>query len=106
LRVVMESSELKQQIVSTFKAFNPERIILFGSRARRDWDEESDFDLIVVYHTAKPFLDRLRELYLSWNIPKGVDILAYTPQEFERMVGENSFVRDAVAEGEVLYERV
>ncbi len=101
----MESPELKQQIVSTFKTFNPEKIILFGSRARKEWDEESDFDLIVVYETAKTFLDRLRELYLSWNIPKGVDILAYTPEEFERMLRENSFVQDAVQGGEVIYER-
>ena len=102
----MEPAEIREQIVSAFKSFDPERIILFGSRARRDWDEESDFDLIVVYRTAKPFLDRLRELYLSWNIPKGVDILAYTPEEFERMVRESSFVQDAVQEGELLYERV
>ena len=101
----MESPELKQQIVSTFKTFDPEKIILFGSRARKEWDEESDFDLIIVYETAKTFLDRLRELYLSWNIPKGVDILAYTPEEFEQMLRENSFVQDAVQGGEVIYER-
>jgi len=34
-----------------------------------------------------------------------VDILAYTPEEFDRMVRENTFVKEAVRQGEVLYER-
>lgn len=96
---------LKQEIVSTFMPFNPEKIILFGSLARGAWDEASDIDLIIVYQTSKSFMDRLKELYLSWNIPKAVDILAYTPNEFSRMLDESFFVEDAVREGEVLYER-
>jgi hypothetical protein len=47
----------------------------------------------------------MKELYLSWDIPKAVDILAYTPDEFERMMNESSFLAEAVKEGEVLYER-
>jgi len=42
---------------------------------------------------------------MSWNIPKAVDILAYTPYEFEEMVKESFFIQDAVREGEVIYER-
>jgi predicted nucleotidyltransferase len=98
-------NDLKHQIINTFQALDPDKIILFGSRARGDWDQISDIDLIVVYQTSKSFLDRLRELYLSWNIPKSVDILAYTPDEFAEMMRENSFIQDAVREGEVLYER-
>ena len=101
----MDIEELKNRIISTFKPFDPEKIILFGSLARGDSDEVSDIDLMVVYYTDKAFLDRMKELYLSWNIPKAVDILAYTPGEFEKMMNESSFVAEAVKEGEVLYER-
>jgi predicted nucleotidyltransferase len=101
----MDIDRLKQEIVFTFKPFNPERIILFGSMARGTWDEASDIDLIIIYQTSKSFMDRLKELYLSWNIPKAVDILAYTPDEFARMLNESYFVENAVREGEVLYER-
>lgn len=101
----MDIERLKREIVSTFRPFDPEKIILFGSLARGNWDETSDIDLIIVYRTGKPFLDRLKELYLSWNIPRAVDILAYTPEEFEEMVNESFFVQDAAREGEILYER-
>ena len=101
----MDMGNLKNRIISTFKPFNPEKIILFGSLARGDWDEVSDIDLIVIYHTDKAFLERMKELYVSWNIPKAVDILAYTPSEFQKMMDESCFVADVVKEGEVLYER-
>ncbi len=99
------NEQLKKEIISTFKAFDPWKIILFGSLARGREDEESDVDLIVVYDTPKRFMDRLEELYLAWNIPRAVDILAYTPEEFDRMMQESLFVQEAAKEGEVLYER-
>jgi predicted nucleotidyltransferase len=101
----MDIEELKNKIISIFKPFDPEKIILFGSLARGEGDEVSDIDLIVIYQTDKAFLDRMKELYLSWSIAKAVDILAYTPGEFEKMMDESSFVAEAVREGEVLYER-
>jgi predicted nucleotidyltransferase len=96
---------LKKQIISTFKAFDPEKIILFGSLTGEDWDEFSDIDVIVVYYSDKPFMSRLKELYMSWNIPKAVDIIAYTPSEFDEMTNTNFFIQKAVSEGEVIYEK-
>jgi len=95
----------RTEIVRIFKPFDPEKIILFGSRARGDEDEESDIDLIVVYNTTKAFLDRLKELYAAWNISRAVDILAYTPEEFNRMMKESFFIQQATSSGEILYER-
>jgi len=101
----MNISDLKKQIISTFLPFNPDKIILFGSIIREDRDHESDVDVIVVYGTGKSFMERLEELYMSWDIPKAVDILAYTPYEFEKMVKESFFLQDAIREGEVIYEK-
>ena len=98
-------SDLKDKIIETFRPFNPDRIILFGSMARSDHDEASDVDLIVVYRTEKRFLDRLEELYGSWSIPKAVDILAYTPLEYETMAAESGFLQRVLSEGQVIYER-
>lgn len=73
--------------------------------ARDDHDEDSDVDVIVVYNSDKKFLDRLAELYENWSLPRGVDILAYTPMEFEEMLEESSFIVDAVNTGKVIYEK-
>lgn len=101
----MNLENLKKQIIDNFKPFNPEKIILFGSAAGDNWDEESDIDIILVYETDKSFLNRLKELYEKWSIPKAVDILAYTPSEFAEMISSNYFVQDAVKDGELIYER-
>ena len=98
-------SKLKKQIISTFMAFEPEKIIIYGSLSGKDWDEWSDVDVIVVYSSDKPFMARLRELYMSWDIPKAVDILAYTPSEFDEMSSSSFFIQKAVLEGEVIYEK-
>ena len=101
----MKLSEIKKQIVSNFIKFDPEKIILFGSVTRNDWDEDSDVDVIVVYDTDKTFLNRLKELYTSWDIPKAVDILAYTPAEYKEMYVNNYFLKNVVDSGEMIYER-
>ena len=85
--------------------FDPEKIILFGSLTGKDWDEWSDVDVIVVYSSDKPLMGRLRELYMRWDIPKAVDILAYTPSEFDEMSSTSFFVQKVVSEGEVIYEK-
>lgn len=94
----------EQEIISNLKPFHPNKVILFGSYARGEDDESSDIDLIVVYRTQKKFMDRLEELYTNWNLPKAVDILAYTPEEFEQMQKDNFFLQDATKEGIVIYE--
>ena len=101
----MNLENLKKQIINNFRSFNPEKIILFGSMVSDNWDEESDVDIIIVYNTEKSFLNRLKELYEKWSIPKAVDILAYTPSEFVEMASSNYFVQDALKNGEMIYER-
>ena len=73
---------------------------MFGSVARGEADEWSDLDLVVVAETERSFFDRFRDfsgLYAVW--PR-LDLLVYTPGEFERMVEEeNSFLLRVLEEG-------
>jgi len=102
----MNKEELKKAIVSSYEKLNPVKIILFGSWCRDEEDKYSDVDIIVIYETKKRFLDRLEELYLMWDIPVAFDILAYTLEEFDRMLKEkNPFIERINREGEVIYER-
>ena len=94
------------EIVVILKPYDPERIILFGSRARGEADEHSDYDLIIIKRTDRPFLDRLHDMvpYLR-EITRPADILVYTPEEFERM-GETGLGWIVRQEGVTLYERL
>ncbi len=84
----------------------PERIILFGSYGTDQVSEWSDLALVVVKETEPRFLDRTRRILELLKPRVGVDLLVYTPQEFEQLCKERVFFRqEIVAKGKVLYER-
>lgn len=97
-----------QQIVNAIvNGYQPERIILFGSAVGGNIHEDSDADLAVIKKTNKNFYDRIGEV--SGLVPHGIplDILVYTPEEFEQMRTDKYgyFVRDEIlGKGKVLYE--
>jgi predicted nucleotidyltransferase len=96
--------DLPGEIRRVFAPFKPLRILLFGSRARGDADNASDVDLIVVYRTPKRFLDRLDELYEAFDLPFACDILAYTPEEFERLRRDSPFLSEVLRTARVIHE--
>jgi predicted nucleotidyltransferase len=89
------------------RAYDPVKIILFGSHARGEAGPESDIDLLVVLpevankrQTAVAIRRRLTDL----PVPK--DIVVTTPEEIASrgdLVG--TVLRPALREGKVLYER-
>jgi predicted nucleotidyltransferase len=92
-------------IVGALRPYRPQKIVLFGSRARGDADVESDLDLIIIKETPARFLDRLGEVYDLLAGFGNIDILVYTPQEVTDMLARgNAFLEDALAEGITLYE--
>lgn len=84
------------------------RVILFGSLARGTQTERSDIDLIVVRETNERFVERPTEiLMLLYGKLRGwaIDVLVYTPEEYERMLAHgNFFLTRAVREGRIVYE--
>ncbi len=81
------------------------KVILFGSSARGKTGIASDIDIIVVMNTQKRFLDRLDELYLAILPEVALDILAYTPDAFQRLASQSPFVKYAASEGKVIFDR-
>lgn len=92
-----------EEIVSQLRAMGARRIILFGSRARGRPRRGSDIDLLVIMDDGRTFKERMREIYARLETEADVDILAYSPEEFER-IRNRSFFRRILAEGKVLYE--
>ncbi len=77
-------------------------VVAFGSFARDDVGIASDLDMIAVMESDLPFIERLDVLYRAISPAVGLDLLVYTPEEFEHM-RERAFVRHALAEGRVLH---
>lgn len=101
-------SELEHELYRVMNALKNDKaiklILLFGSFARGDISGESDIDMIIVKETNKRFLDRLDEIYSALVPNVGLDILIYTPDEFESLKNKRSLVMNAVKEGKILYE--
>lgn len=85
----------------------PERVILFGSRARGDARDNSDFDLLVIAESDEPRYRRSAPLYAALaDVPVEADVLVHTPAEVREWSGvPQAFVTTAIREGQVLYER-
>ena len=76
------------------------RALVFGSVARGEADEWSDLDLLVVAETERAFCERYRDFAGLYEVWPRLDLLIYTPAEFERMVEEeNPFLLRALEEG-------
>jgi predicted nucleotidyltransferase len=90
------------RIVRELKRLKAKKVILFGSFARGRADLFTDLDLIVVLESELPFVERTGWLYRQLVPRVAVDILPYTPLEWEK-VQERPFIQKAISEGKVLY---
>lgn len=86
-------------------AGNPQRIVLFGSRARGDAHPDSDLDLLIVEETTLPRHRRsIPYLRALLGLFRAKDVVVYTPAEIAEWAGvPNAFVTTALREGRVLY---
>ncbi len=81
-----------------------QRIVLFGSYLQGRRDLCTDLDLLVVMDSDQDFVTRNAAIRRLLPIDVDVDLLVYTPQEFEQQK-QRGFVRHAVESGQVLYEK-
>jgi predicted nucleotidyltransferase len=88
-------------------AFDPKRIVIFGSVARGEAGPDSDLDLFVEMESDLRPIDRcveVRRVLRDVHVPK--DVFVYTPAEVEAHRGRfGNLLSYVEAEGQVLYER-
>jgi len=100
-RLRRELREILARIVDA----DTERVILFGSTARGTVRSTSDLDLLVIRHDTRPPAERMEDLYRRAEAKIAVDMLVYTPEELESARAASSFIRSALRDGEVVYDR-
>ena len=87
-------------------SLDAERIYLFGSRARGEANEDSDYDFLVVVRDSP--LPRYKREQLAFRALCGLgiakDVVVFTREEFDRCVGVVSSSPATMArEGRLLY---
>ncbi len=105
--VAVDDAVLAEIVRCLVEAIDPDRIILFGSRARGDHRPDSDVDLMVVKTSNEPPGRRDVRAYRALsNLPIPKDLIWYTPQEVEEWASvRNHVISRALREGKVLYEK-
>jgi uncharacterized protein len=87
-------------------AARPDKIILFGSYARGDFDGRSDLDLLVILPTlANRVEEMVRLRRVLKGIPVPIDILVYSTNEVEqRRDLRGTMLYHALKEGRILHD--
>ena len=103
----MIEQPIEEIIRKIVEAFQPRRIVMFGSRARGDTRPDSDLDLMVEMETLDPPAERMRTISALFGLRRwAMDLIVYTPQEVEEQRQyRNSLIRVIESEGKVLYEQ-
>jgi uncharacterized protein len=99
---------LIHQIVNVIVAcFDPQRIILFGSRARNQARFDSDIDLFVEMDSSLNPRARSSAIYAAFeDCDWPMDVLVYTPQEVNELRGAFGTMLSIIeSTGKALYAR-
>ena len=107
-KFLLDDQLLADMVLRLRDAFQPERIYLFGSKARGDTGPDSDYDLlIVVPDEASSEQKRSRLAYQALRGTRtAADVLVWTKQAFDsRLHLPASLPAMVIREGKLLYAR-
>jgi len=84
--ILADDRTLAELVRRLVEAFQPERILLFGSKARGEAGPDSDYDLLVLVGDGAPTeRRRSRKAYQAFRGTRtAADVLVWSQQEFER----------------------
>ncbi len=98
-------TQLQEIVRRISEVLHPEKIILFGSRARGEAHPDSDYDLLIVYDGPLSKRDVKLAVRRLFSLPGfSMDLFVLSPDEYERQKNVVSTVgRVAFMEGLVCY---
>jgi uncharacterized protein len=105
-RAKLLDHEMKRCLRVLAEHGSAEKVILFGTLAKGSVHEWSDIDLVVVEKTQLPFFQRIKRIRKLVKPKVGMDIMVYTPEEFEQLCVDRPFFNEEIiGKGKVIYER-
>jgi len=111
----MSKNEIQTKVIPSIvekivKYYQPEKIILFGSYAYGEPDDDSDIDFLIIKESDnKRRMDSFVEVKRIIYDPKlktPVSPLILTKEELqERLNIGDDFIKEIISKGEIMYER-
>jgi predicted nucleotidyltransferase len=103
----MTDSALLQIIEVIVRTLDPDTIILFGSRARGDAREDSDFDICVLKDGITQRRPLARKLYRAlYGVGVPVELIVETSDIFSKNKDNPHLIyRDIARDGKIIYEK-
>lgn len=98
---------LEKAIQIIIQVANPDKIILFGSRSRGDFKDESDYDIFILTKEVTDKRALTQSIYKSlYGIGAGVDLIIESPERFDELKDNPYMIYKEIAiSGKVVYER-
>ena len=98
--------QIKNIIISEV---DPDRIILFGSRSRGDFREDSDFDILILKKNLQNERKVTSHLYLEFykrRLNISVDLIAADTDKYDKLADITGYIYKVIKrEGKTIYER-
>ena len=99
--------DIKTYVEAMVRYFAPERVVLFGSYAKGNPNEDSDVDMLVIMEHDKR-KDVEQAVAIDVQLPRKfpLDLIVRRPSEIsKRLAMGDVFLRSILGEGQVLHER-
>ena len=102
----IDDPKLAEIVRRLVEAYQPERIYLFGSKARDQANPDSDYDIMVVIPDSAPA--RQRRSRLAYEVLRGTgtaaDVLVWPRESFEKRLHLQASLPSTIQrEGKLLY---
>ena len=104
--LVIENETILNEIVKRIIATaHPKKIVLFGSAARGQMTDHSDFDLLVIVKNSMPCRHTAQNIYLSLvGVGFAADIIVIHEDDAALLENqEGTIIKPALSEGRVLH---
>ena len=96
--------KIKRIIIDTV---SPDKIILFWSRARGDFNKDSDYDILIIKNNIQNerlITKKVNYELVNEKIDKEVDLLAITTDKWNKNINKIGFIyKNINSEGIILY---
>jgi uncharacterized protein len=101
-------SPLEKAIEIIVQVADPDKIILFGSRARGDNKKDSDYDICVIKRDVEHRRKLAQKLYRSlYGVRIPIDIIVETPENFDEFKDDPFLIYKQISiDGVLIYDKL